>query len=804
MSQVDLQDILDRAKGSVRVGDHEEAERLLKSYIAKKSDSREAHLLLGATFAKSGKLAEAVDEFTTLLAKNPQDIEALNNIAVVYRRQGKLQDALGAMLEAIDLDPTRAEFYYNIGNIQKQLLNLKAASMSYAKVIELDPSYAPAYNNLGTIYEELKEYNKAYSVFHKGLSLDRNNPALHFNYGVALEANGRLEDAANEYRAALRSKPGWLEPMNNLGIIFFKQGHHDKAIDTFNRILDSDPFNAEARNNIAVVQSDQGRIKEAIQNYRRAIEADPKYTKAVVNLERILEDSGDFADAVIELEKLVKLTPSSAEVRDNLAGLYLKMERYPEALEQANAVLEWDPADIRALRVKGAVERITGSDKDAQQTFEKILSIDPNNYGFQLDLADIHFHRKEYKEAEQCVMAYLVRRPNDREAKLLLGKLYAEMGNRTHAIQIFEELSRADPGDNEALAALAELHKEAGSLEKAVRAADTLVNLQGKRGTSCDLSELNKSLEFYENAVTAYSSSVKEMWDRNMKILGGGMEEAAGDKDADMSLLLGASVINSGINEEDEALFIEDSEFFDEEEPEDGIFFAGENPADLPEEDDAWPRERSVTPSLDDLAESSPGPGNFASPQSTSDAPLSAAEPEAAPQIPAVPQPAMPQSVAPQSAAPQAPAVPQPAAPQSVAPQSAAAQAPAAPQPATPQGTAPQSAVMPPEPEAAPRLTETEIGPEIESGMEFDEKESSLSGESVEDIHKEPPDREIDANDILDLLRNLKALSISLPEEERENFLKSDYRLKLESIIDVLEGHKDLPKVETVLSELSV
>ncbi|MDR2471227.1 MAG: tetratricopeptide repeat protein, partial [Treponema sp.] len=554
---LDVQDILDRAKGSARVGDHEEAERLLKQYLAKVPEDRAAHLLLGTTLARQEKLDEAADEFNTLLARNPQDVEALNNLAVIYRRQDKLQDALGVLMDAIDIEPTRAEFHYNIGNIHKQLGNLKAASMAYAKVVELNPDYVHAYNNLGTIYDQLKEYDKAYNMFRKGLGLDRNNPTIHFNYGVALEANNRFEDALAEYKAALRSKPGWLQPMNNMGIIYFKQGQHARALDTFNRILHSDPLNAEARNNMGVVQADQGKTKEAVENYRRAIEADPKYIKAVVNLERALEDAGDFADAVVELEKLIKLVPNSADVRCRLASLYQKMERYPEALQQARAALEWEPENTQALRTLGSTLRIMGDDAEAQKIFEKILAVDPGNYAFHLDLADIHFKRKEYKESEERILAFLARRPNDREAKIMLGRLYAAMGNRTHATQIFEELSKADPNDTEALAAAAELHKDAGEVEKALRTADQLVNLQGKRATPDDLSDLNESLAFYENAVKAYSSEVTDMWARNLQLLQDASAEEEGD---DLSLLMGTAEKAPAVDEETEALFIEDPE----------------------------------------------------------------------------------------------------------------------------------------------------------------------------------------------------------------------------------------------------
>ena len=588
MSPIDIQDILERARNSVRGGDLEEAERLLINYLAKMPDSREARILLGTTFAREGKLSEAAGEFINLLAMDPQDLEALNNAAVISRRQGKLQEALDYLKEAITIDPAKADFHYNIGNIHKQLGNLSAASTAYNKVIQLKPDYVSAYNNLGTIYEQLGQYDRAFGVFLKGLVQDNNNPTLHFNYGVSLEANGRLEEAANEYRAAMRSKPGWLAPMNNLGIVLFKQGRHEKAMAVFHSVLNADPLNAEARNNMGVVQADMGRGQEAIRNYRQAIEADPKYTKAVVNLVRTLESSGDISDAQVELEKLVKLSPDSAEIRNRLAGLYLKMERFPEALEQAEAALEWEPESIPALRIKGASQRVLGNDDIAQECFEKILTLDPGNYAFMLDLADIHFRRREYKEAEERILSYLIRRPNDRTAKLLLGRLYTEMGNRTHAIQIFEELAKADPNDTEALSAAAGLLKDAGSLEKALRTADALVNLQGKRATADDLLDLNKSLEFYENAVNAYSSSVREMWAQNIKLIVQ-EEEDSPEKE---SPLTGFTGITIEADEKWEDLFTESPEAFgpihlSPEEEEESFNIDSVEFEDAPEPDDS-------------------------------------------------------------------------------------------------------------------------------------------------------------------------------------------------------------------------
>jgi len=89
MSPIDLNDILERARGAARVGDHEAAERLLTSYLSKKSEDRDARLLLGTVLAKAEKWDSATDEFLVLVSRNPADAEALNNLAVIYRRREK-------------------------------------------------------------------------------------------------------------------------------------------------------------------------------------------------------------------------------------------------------------------------------------------------------------------------------------------------------------------------------------------------------------------------------------------------------------------------------------------------------------------------------------------------------------------------------------------------------------------------------------------------------------------------------------------------------------------------------------------
>ncbi len=828
MSPIDTLNIMDRARGASRVGDHAEAERLLKQYLEKNKSDREALLLLGATYAKSGNTDAALDVFLSLLASNPDDLESLNNIAVIYRKKEELNKALDALERAIEIDPTRPELHYNLGNVYKQLGNYKAASMAYAKVIELDPRYVPAYNNLGTMYDRLQESERAFAVFQKGLSLDRNNPVLHFNYGLALDSKGKFEDAVREYEAALRSRPGWVEALNNLGIIRLKQGRHTDALDVFNRILNIDPFNAEARNNIGVVLADQGKYNEAIKYYRQAIEAEPKYVKAVVNLEHALEAIGHPGDALIELEKLVKLVPDSSEVRIKLAALYLKLQRYPETLEQATRALEWNQDNIQALRIQGAAYRAIGKNAEAQACFEKILAIDPGNFAFYLDLADLHFQRKEYQEAEARILAFLRRKPQDRNAKMMLGRLYAETGNKAHAITIFEELIRDNPQDVEALAALAELHKKSGDIEKAVRTADTLINLQGKRATSEDLSNLNKSLELYEEAVRSYSASLQDIWERNLQALRQNEEiKAAGTQEEPNPLLLSA-IDSIPVEEEIDNLFIEDvEESFDEPDADEeelvlddeaySIFDEMAEPQDgfdnlvAPEDGRGTPdygepdRPAPIEPQQDNREDELEG-------QHTVDN-LPPARPETPPQYPQMPplpqMPQMPQI--PQIPPIQFVSIPQQPAPQVMAPSPSQVVPPYSPppyQPAMPQ--VPQVTVPPPRPEPqgktfpeGNRKPEPEKKPEPWPEREpACEPEPALESEPERDPGLTPmaePELELPQEEALPELPTAEPMESGISDDEMAELLEYPAEAELPELNEddeLLEYSEELPEDE--------
>ncbi len=554
--------LMERARGSSRIGAFAEAEQYLKKYLASSPSDRDAELFLGTILVRGGKISEAIQIFIRILSRNPRDAEALNNLAVAYRTQNRLEAAQSVIQKAILIDPSRAEFHYNLGNVQKQAGNLKEAAKCYAKVVDLDNGFIPAYNNLGTMRLRLGETAKASSVFRKGLALDPNNATLLFNCGLAQESQGDFAEAAKQYALALKRRPGWLEAMNNLGITLLKAGRAVDAAGVFKRMLAIDPNNAEAHNNLAILLEEQGRHNDALLSYKRALEAKPSYIKARVNLARLMEAKGDTAGAVEELEKLPANESAHSEIQRQLAELYFRLDRYKDALAKAEQAVKLDPNNPQAWLVLGLARQAMKQDNAARSAFTRLLALDPDAVDFHLDLADLYFREHRYEETETELKAYLEKRPGDRNAFMLLGRLYTESGDIQKALETFQELLLSNPNDVEALSAITEIKHNAGDAEGAMEAAGQLVNIQGQRASSDDLSDLNRSLESYEKAIKNYGKAMSEMWERNLAKL---RPNGDNEKEDIAALFDGVFEAPAAIDENEETLLIED--YIHEESP---------------------------------------------------------------------------------------------------------------------------------------------------------------------------------------------------------------------------------------------
>ena len=308
-----------------------------------------------------------------------------------------------------------------------------------------------------------------------------------------------------------------------------------------------------------------------------------------------------------------------------------------------------------------------------------------------------------------------------------------------------------------------------GEREKAVAAADKLVNLRGRRGEPEDMNDLEGSLNLYEKAVGAYSQDIRDAWDRNIGILRDnlraeettpGPEEPTPEERMEAILAL-ASAEPIPVDEAEELLFLEEYEepLPEEEVPLDSVGME-EDEEPLGEDERLLVGQELYSDSPAGGGSSGTGGGEEQSGRDSGSRPGEPLEPSAPqgrefeppyPQPPPYQPPLYPPQPYPPSSYPAfAPPPPQSApfppqaspAPQAPAPQPAPLPPQPAPLPPQPAPLPPQPAPLPPQPAPPPpRFEEPRPKPSPEpAGAAGTEESEPEFMEFDEDLGEEEPD----------------------------------------------------------------
>lgn len=103
--------------------------------------------LIGAAGMKLGEYGEAVEQFHTVLQRNPNSTFALFRLGVALQRLHQDRDALQYLLKAVSLEPTNAAFKGELAHLQYRLGDTQGALEQLKEVECLDPARAGELRN---------------------------------------------------------------------------------------------------------------------------------------------------------------------------------------------------------------------------------------------------------------------------------------------------------------------------------------------------------------------------------------------------------------------------------------------------------------------------------------------------------------------------------------------------------------------------------------------------------------------------------------------------------------------------------
>jgi tetratricopeptide (TPR) repeat protein len=413
------------------------------------------------------ELVALIQDRAAQVRSSPRNAAAHGRLGLVYEANGMFDPARRCFENAIDLahDPLIWNYHLAIvvrqaGDYQRSLDMLRALADRY-------PRFTP----------------------------------LHHRLGVALLEGGQVEDAERAFQVAHDNAPTAPAPMVGLADVKLRHGDYAGAATLLERAVEIDPDFKAAHYSLGLAYRGLGRADEAARELSMGLNARPRYLPDQVSGELIqcmvmpaarieraeqLVAAGHLAEAAALLEKGLVTRPDDGGLMNNLAKVYidlerldeaialllrcqqthphdfrtlvnlchccLKMKRYEEALAYADQAVELGPTSVRSHLSRASVLGVLKRYTEAAPALEEAIRLEPYSAELRLRLADTCKKLERYPEAMAHFQAAARLNPKLLAPQIQLGLLSIKLGDVEGAAAALAAARRLKPEDPRVLA----------------------------------------------------------------------------------------------------------------------------------------------------------------------------------------------------------------------------------------------------------------------------------------------------------------------------------------------------------------
>ncbi|MCP4048312.1 MAG: tetratricopeptide repeat protein [Gammaproteobacteria bacterium] len=207
------------------VGRGKEADEVFEVYFQK--DPNAGAVAIGIEHLRAGREEDALDCFSQILRKSPDNVDAMRYLATVYLEQDQnLSDAEALLRRVTQLAPEFTPGWIDLGQILVKCNKRVEAIDAFEQATVLSPENFTAWVQLASANSTAGYPEKAVKEYRKAIELNPQAPNAQMCYGHVLKTLGDQPASLRAYREAIRLKPDFGQSywsMANLKIFKFEE-----------------------------------------------------------------------------------------------------------------------------------------------------------------------------------------------------------------------------------------------------------------------------------------------------------------------------------------------------------------------------------------------------------------------------------------------------------------------------------------------------------------------------------------------------------------------------------------------------
>lgn len=326
---------------------------------------------------------------------------------------------------------------------------------------------------------EMSKYSEATACLTNYLTLNPQDDEAILYRGIAFMALGNFENAEKDFMLAgqFNNKEAFLQ----LAISYSKNNDAYAAVQAIEKYIKSNPgvntiellkdkefanihssqewynfvsgfIHAQKWETISEVDYlvQQGNFEEAHRIIDNATEENLKEAVLYQSKARIYNQANNYTLAIYELNKAKKLEPNNSKILVDLGNLYLKTEKFNQAISSYESAKQSKPEDIHIGYKLATAYQMGGFPEKALIEIEVYLGFFPDNIQASIKQAEILFNLHNYNKTLAILNKYSQSESSNPEWLLLRGKTYYESKTFQSAAYDLSMYLDLDPNSAEA------------------------------------------------------------------------------------------------------------------------------------------------------------------------------------------------------------------------------------------------------------------------------------------------------------------------------------------------------------------
>lgn len=327
--------------------------------------------------------------------------------------------------------------------ILKKIRKMDGSIDKYKKdtVIQSLPSLA--YVNRAKKLIEGGYLKEAENVLNSALNLPQEDALVYKYLGIVAEKTGRKSDAIVAYKKAAKINPHDKDIWRQLGFVLVSVNFAEEAAECFENANKITPLNTDVYTGWGMSLLKLKKLNEAHEKFVQASKID-KYNFMAMLLSAIVEiKTGQYDDAEMKLKFLASVSPNESNTYEYAHLKYLK-EDFEGAIHYAKKALTYNSMMLPAYVLLGEIYYKLKDEKNSLAAY---------NQAFQKELINEELYREwgtalqvfeKYDEAQEKFQKVLSVSPDRMEAKAGMALCLAFRGEVDGAFEILNSLSEED------------------------------------------------------------------------------------------------------------------------------------------------------------------------------------------------------------------------------------------------------------------------------------------------------------------------------------------------------------------------